>query len=113
MILKKILRKPKDAILSVIMRKFAQKQLLGIGKIAALSLNSMEKKASVSLLLNGEKEKIRFDVLKFDILKDNGKYFFMAKEISSSREWIDAAAHKILVERKIEIPERLALWIRY
>ena len=113
MIFKKILRKPKDAILSIIMRKFAQKQLSGIGKIAAFSLNSMEKKASVSLLLNGEKEKIRFDVLTFDILKENGKFFFLAREISSSMEWIEAVANKILVGKKIEIPERAGLWIRY
>jgi hypothetical protein len=113
MIFKKILRKPKDAILSVIMKKFAHKQLSGIGKITALSMNSMERKASVSLLLNGEKEKIRFDVLKFDILKENGKYFFLVKEIFSSREWIQAAANKILVGKKIEIPKRLGQWIQY
>jgi hypothetical protein len=75
MIVKKILRIPKDAILSAVAKRHANKQLEGIGKITSFSLNSINKKVSVSLYLLGEKEAIRLDVLKYDILKQGRKFY--------------------------------------
>ena len=110
MIFKKILQKPKDAILSAVAKRYANKQLAGIGKIVSFSLNSIEKKVSVSLDLQGEKETIRLDVLKYDILKQGRKFYFVAREISSSREWVEVAAKKYLKEKRMEIPRILGRW---
>jgi|SRR5271157_411703 hypothetical protein len=110
MTFKRILQKPIDAILSAVAKRYADKQLLGIGSIAAFSLNSMEKKVSVSLDLKGEKETIRLDVLKYDILKEGRKFYFVAKELSSSREWIEVVAKTYLQEKRMEIPRVLGIW---
>lgn len=56
MIIKKILRIPKDAILSAVAKRYANKQLEGIGKITSFSLTSTKKKISVSLDLLGKKK---------------------------------------------------------
>lgn len=111
MIFKKILQKPTDAILSVVAKRYADKQLTGIGKIASFSLNSIDKKVSVSLDLLGEKETIRLDVLKYDILKEGQKFYFVVKELSSSREWVEVAAKKYLKEKRMEIPKILDVWL--
>jgi hypothetical protein len=107
MIVKKILRIPIDAILSAVAKRYANKQLTGIGKIISFSLNSLEKKASVSLDLRGEKETIRLDVLKYEILKQGRKYYFVVRDLSSSREWVEVAAKKYLKEKRMEIPKTL------
>jgi hypothetical protein len=109
MIFKKILQKPKDAILSAVAKRYANKRLAGIGKIVSFSLNSMEKKVSVSLDLLGEKETICLDVLKFDILKEHHRCFFVVREISSSMEWVDVATKKYLVQKRVEIPGLLGV----
>lgn len=112
MIIKKILRKPKDAILSAVAKRYANKQLAGIGKITSVSLNSIKKKISVSLDLLGEKETIRLDVLNYDILNQGRKFYFVAREISSSREWVEETAKRFLNEKKMEIPKILGVWVR-
>jgi hypothetical protein len=110
MIVKKILRKPIDAVLSAVAKKYANKQLSGIGKVVMLSLDSIDKKVSVSLDLKGEKETIRLDVLKYDILKEGGRFYFVVMELSSSREWIEVAVKKYLGEKRVEIPRILGMW---
>jgi hypothetical protein len=111
MIIKKILRTPKNAILSAVAKRYANKQLKGIGKIASFSLNSIKKKVSVSLDLLGEKKTIRLDVLKYDILKEGRKFYFVVKELSSSMEWVEVAAKKYLNGKRMEIPRVLGMWL--
>lgn len=111
MIIKKILRIPKDAILSAVAKRYANKQLEGIGTITSISLNSLQKKISVSLDLLGEKEPIRLDVLTYDILKDGCKFYFVVREISASMEWVEETAKRFLNEKRIEIPKILGVWV--
>jgi hypothetical protein len=107
---KKIFRKPIDAVLSAVAKKYANKQLSGIGKVVMFSLDSIDKKVSVSLDLKGEKETIRLDVLTYDILKEGGRFYFVVKELSSSREWVEVAAKKYLKEKRMGIPRILGMW---
>jgi hypothetical protein len=111
MIVKKIFRKPKDAILSAVAKRYANKQLAGIGKIVSFSLDSIEKKVSVSLDLQGERETIRLDVLKYDIKKQGRKIYFAVKDLSSSREWVEVAAKKYLKDKSMEIPRIPGMWL--
>jgi hypothetical protein len=111
MIIKKIPQIPKDAILAAVAKRYVNKQLAGIGKITSFSLNSLQKNISVSLDLLGEKETIRLDVLKYDILKDGRKFYFVVRELSSSMEWVAVAAKKYLNEKRMEIPRILGILV--
>jgi hypothetical protein len=107
LIFNNILSRPKDAIISAIVKRMVNRNIAGIGKIMKASLNSTGKKASFLLLLKGEKEAIGLDVVRYEIVRENRRCFIAAKEITSSREWIAIALKKYLVEKKMKIPVML------
>jgi hypothetical protein len=108
LIFRNILRRPKDSIVSVILKRIVNKNITGIGKITKASLDSKGKKASFLLVLKGEKEAISLDVVRYEIVREDRMCFIVAKEIESSREWIATASTKFLVEKKMKIPARLS-----
>jgi hypothetical protein len=111
LIFRNILHRPKDAIVSVIAKRIVNKNIAGIGKITKASLDSMGKKASFLLVLKGEKETISFDVIRYEIVRENGICFIVAKEIAASREWIGTASIKFLVGKKMKIPTMLSKFL--
>jgi hypothetical protein len=107
LIFNKVLRRPKDAIVSVVLKRMVNKNIIGIGKITEASLDSLGKKASFVLALEGEKEAISLDVVRYEMVRENSECFIVAKEVASSREWIAGALTKFMVEKKMKIPAGL------
>ncbi len=48
-------------------------------------------------------------VNKYEIAKEDGKYFFITRGIVTDREWLNIAAKNFLEEKKIEIPTKYSL----
>lgn len=107
LIFNNVLRRPKDAIVSVILKRIVNKNITGIGEVTKASLDSLGKKASFVVVLKGEKEAISVDVVRYEIVRENSMCFMVAKEIASSRKWVAVAATRFLVEKKMKIPARL------
>jgi len=74
------------------------------GEITSLEIDSADKTIHLEALLRGEKEPIRVEILRYEIVKRDGRVFFVTKEIRTSREWVTTLAGKELVDRPIPLP---------
>lgn len=83
----------------------------GYGELKEFSINNKTKKFFFKTKLKGEERFLSVIVNRYDIIKEDGKYFFVAKGITTDREWLNIAAKDFLEEKKIEIPTRYSLFI--
>jgi len=74
------------------------------GEITSLEIDSVDKTIHFEALLRGEKEPIRVEILCYEIMKRDGRAFFVPKKVRTSREWITKLAGKELVDRPIPLP---------
>ena len=78
------------------------------GQITSLEIDSADKSLHVEVLLRGEQEPIRVEILKYEIAQQDGRPCFIAREIRTSREWITTLAQQQLVGRPIPLPQQLS-----
>ena len=78
------------------------------GEMLKLNLDSKNKTIEFEIMLKGEKEPLTVFVNNYEISEENGKYFLYAKDIKTSREWINVVAENYLKGEKIELPEKIA-----
>ncbi len=83
----------------------------GYGELKEFSINNKTKKFFFKTKLKGEERFLSVIVNRYDIAKENGKYFFVAKSIVTDREWLNTAAKNFLEEKKIEIPVKYSLFV--
>jgi len=81
---------------------------LEYGKMLKLNLDSTNKTIELEIMLKGEKEPLKVFVNSYEISEEDGKYFLYAKDIKTSREWINIIAENYLKGEKIELPEKIA-----
>src|SRR5207245_8448108 len=58
------------------------------GEITRLEVDSHDKSIHFEALLRGEKELIRVEILCYEIVKRDGRFFFVTTDIRTSREWV-------------------------
>ncbi|WP_457571734.1 hypothetical protein [Desulfovulcanus sp.] len=75
-------------------------------------LNSELKTIKFEVLLKGEIEPLMITINNYEIFTENDKYFIRAKEITTSREWINIIAEQYLKEQNFEIPEQFAKMLK-
>jgi len=78
------------------------------GKMLKLNLDSTNKTIELEIMLKGEKEPLKVFVNSYEISEEDGKYFLYAKDIKTSREWINIIAENYLKGEKIELSEKIA-----
>jgi hypothetical protein len=78
------------------------------GQITSLEIDSADKTLHVEVLLRGEKDPLRVEILKYEIAQQDGRTCFIAREIRTSREWISTLAQRQLVGRPIPLPQQLS-----
>ena len=76
------------------------------------SIDTNNKSFAFSLNLKGETAPLRVAVSKYELQKENGKFFFVAKDIITDKEWLNQVAKKYLQEKKIEIPSKYSLFLQ-
>lgn len=103
----------KNEILSMVARAAIDiyLQQKGYGELKEFSINNKTRKFFFKTKLKGEERFLSVAVNRYDIAKENGKYFFVAKEIVTDREWLNNAAKDFLEEKKIEIPQKYSLLV--
>ena len=100
-----MLREIKDKALSRCIAFAFNSRLKKFGKIIHLELESQKRSIEMEILLKGEREPLRAEITRYDILKEEGKYFLTIRKIVTSREWINLLAEEYLEGERIELPE--------
>jgi hypothetical protein len=103
----------KNEVLSLVARAALDFYLKGhgYGELKEFSINNKTKKFFFKTKLKGEEKFLSVSVNRYDVVKEGGKYFFVAKEIVTDREWLNTAAKNFLEEKKIEIPAQYTIFI--
>ena len=103
-----MLKALKDKALSMAIETAINLKIKEFGKMLKLNLDSIKKTIELELMLKGEKEPLSVFISEYTISEENGKYYIHAKDIKTSREWINIVAENYLKDEKIEIPEKIA-----
>jgi len=98
----------KDKALSKAVIAAVNLKIKEYGKMLKLNLDSTNKTIELEIMLKGEKEPLKVFVNSYEISEEDGKYFLYAKDIKTSREWINIIAENYLKGEKIELPEKIA-----
>lgn len=78
------------------------------GEMTSLEIDTHDKSIHFEALLRGEKEPIRVEILRYEIVKRDGRVFFVTKEIQTSREWVTTLTRQQLVDRPIPLPANIS-----
>lgn len=70
-------------------------------------MDPKEKNVCLNLMLKGETESLQVTMREFDCFTENGKGFIRAKEITTSREWLNILLSQVLKENQVEVPQEI------
>jgi hypothetical protein len=96
----------KDAALAFSARVAINKWLNTIGKMTELSIDTKNKRMWVRLDLNGEKEPIEVEILRYTLKTEGETAYITVKEANASREWITTVLRDFVVGQDIAIPPK-------
>jgi len=60
----------------------------------------------------GEEEPIKFDVNKYELTNEDGKFFIRISEMKTNREWMNIAIENFMPNKKFELPAEYEKLIR-
>ena len=103
-----MLKALKDKALSKSLEVAINLKIKEYGEMLKLNLDSHNKTIEFEIMLKGEKEPLKVYVSSYEISEESGKYYLYAKDIKTSREWINIVAENYLKGEKIELPEKIA-----
>ena len=107
-----MIRKMKDALLSKSAKIAINRKVRKYGSVLKLHLDSENKTIELELLLDGEKEPLHVSVYHYTLSEENGRHYLIAKDIVTSKAWINTAASQFLHGQKFEIPEEYVKLIK-
>ena len=98
----------KNKTISFTLKQIINFKIKEYGEMLKLNLDSENKKIDLEVMLIGEKEPLSVQVESYEIIQKENKYFLVAKNIKTSREWINIVAKNFLENQEFEIPKNLA-----
>jgi len=98
--------KMKDAALSKSVKAALNRYMKEYGKMLKLELDSKSKKIMMEVMLEGEKEPLRIEIERYELTEEEGKHYFKAHGIHTSRAWINTVAASYMEGKALEIPEQ-------
>jgi hypothetical protein len=78
----------------------------GFGQMRDFSIDTDHKSFAFNIDLKGEIAPLRVVVPKYDVLRESGRVYFVARNVVTDKEWLNQVAKKYLQEKKIEIPPK-------
>ena len=107
-----MMRRLKDKTLAQGLTLALNARMKRYGEVLRLQIDSKAKSIDIEILLKGEKEPIHIAVNRYEVIEEEGHWYLQAREIVSSREWINAVAESFLAGQRLEIPERYAKMLK-
>lgn len=99
----------KDRGISFGVRKIANHYLSDIGgEVLNFNLDSKNKKIFLDVMLKGELESLKVEIINYKITQRDDKSFIEFDEIHTSREWINTIISLYLKEKSFEVPNEYA-----
>src|ERR1043165_9511692 len=96
----------KDAGSSFIVARAIAHRLQPYGRMLNLSIDSKTKKIRLEILLKGESEPVAVTINEYQVTSAGGADFFVIKQASASREWINALLQDFTIDRKLPLPAK-------
>jgi sporulation protein YlmC with PRC-barrel domain len=100
-----ILHRGKDLALSLGIKKVINLKIKKFGNISNLSLDTKNKKINLELVLKGEEKALEVIVNNYTFEEKQNKYYLIASDIESSREWLTIILEEYIDKQEFEIPK--------
>lgn len=81
------------------------------GKATSLRVNSTTKTAQVVFELKGENKPVQIEVNRYELLREGERFFVLIEKVHTSREWLTVLAERFLLNRKLEMPPKAAVFL--
>jgi hypothetical protein len=104
--------KMKDKALSKGLVMAVNHQIKEFGEMLKFNLDSKSKTIELEIMLDGEKEPLHAKVNHYKLTEEDGKNFLVAKDVVTSRAWINTVASQYLSGQKFEIPTEYAKMLK-
>jgi hypothetical protein len=96
----------RDAGTSYVVERAVANRLQPYGRMLNLSIDSKTKKIRLEILLKGESEPVAVTINEYQVTSAGGADFFVIKQATASREWIDALLQDFAIDRKLPLPAK-------
>ena len=100
------LNKWKDSAVSAGRRLIAGYLLKNYGEVKTLNIDAKRKTIVLEITLKGENELTRISIGAYEFLRAENRASIVAKEVTTSKEWLTALLKDYLVDREIQIPDK-------
>ena len=100
------LNKWKDSAVSAGGRLIAGYLLKNYGEVKTLNIDAKRKTIVLEITLKGENELTRISIGAYEFLRAENRASIVAKEVTTSKEWLTALLKDYLVDREIQIPDK-------
>jgi len=94
----------KDPLLSKILKIFLARFISDFGEVSNLSIDTNSKAISLTLQLVGESEPVTIDISSYEFVEQDGQDYFIVREFSTSKSWLDIAVKKYAPNLQFQIP---------
>lgn len=90
---------------------FLQKYVEKYGEIKDVDFDLKKREIHCFLLLKGEKEQVKVELLGIKTQTVDGKYYLEFEGVRVSREWINALVQeylpKVLKDKRVQVPDKV------
>ena len=100
----------RDATIQMEVKRRVRNETSAITDMKNLEIDSKQKSFSLKLELAGESEALAVTG-NYSIVLENGKTFFSAADIKTSKEWLTILAVEFVEGRKFEVPSFVRIFL--
>ena len=106
-----MLQKIKDKALSHGAKMAINTQIEAYGKVQKLNLDSKNKRISMDVMLEGEREALSVHVDNYELIETDGLHQFKLNGITTSRAWINTVASTYVENTVFDITEEYSMML--
>lgn len=75
------------------------------GTLTKLKLDTTARTIDAEIELKGETQPVRIEVREYELRQEDGRSYFVIKNIETSREWLTTLARDFAVDKPFELPD--------
>src|SRR6476469_7266398 len=81
-----------------------QSLLQPYGLLTKLKLDTQRRSIDAELELKGEAQPVRIQIHEYELEEAGNEFYFLIRNVSTSREWLTVLARNFAVDRRLEVP---------